>query len=94
VANVAIFHAHNFFVSNFFYFSPTKDLAPFSIYASQKNPLLTHKLSILQLSQATFDLPGMPLFAAPTNPAHAKIPFINSEKNYSGCKQCAQNIRV
>jgi len=33
------------------------------------------------------------LFAPPANPAKAlayKIPFINSEKNYSGCQQCAQ----
>ena len=30
------------------------------------------------------------LFAPPANPALAqKIPFINSEKNYSGCHQCA-----
>jgi len=33
------------------------------------------------------------LFAPPTNPAYAlgaKIPFINSEKNFFGCQQCAQ----
>jgi len=31
------------------------------------------------------------LFAQPTNPAHAqKIPFINSEKKFFGCQQCAQ----
>jgi len=32
------------------------------------------------------------LFAPPTNPAMQlaqKIPFINSEKYYSGCQQCA-----
>jgi len=33
------------------------------------------------------------LFAPPTNPAYtpgAKIPFINSEKKFFGCQQCAQ----
>jgi len=36
-------------------FAP-KDLAPFSIYiCPTKNPLLAHKLSILQLNQATFE---------------------------------------
>ena len=49
VAIVGYFLSTEFFC--FFYFSPTKDLASFSVYASQKNPLLTHKLSILQLNQ-------------------------------------------
>jgi len=31
---------------------------PFFLYMPHKNPLLPHKLSILQLNQATFDLPG------------------------------------
>jgi len=81
----------------FFYFSPTKDLAPFSIYAPQKNPLLTHKLSILQLNQASFDLPGSAIICPthePSSRSSPKSPFINSEKNTFGCEQCAQNIRV
>jgi len=34
----------------------------------------------------------MQLFAPPTNPANGpaqKIPFINVQKNFSGCQQCA-----
>jgi len=62
-----------------------------------KNPLLTHKLSILQLNQATFDLPGSAIIRNTHKPSFrssAKIPFINSEKLLLGCEQCAQNITV
>jgi len=37
------------------------------------------------------------LFAPPTNPAYApgaKIPFINSEKNFLGVNNVCKNIRV
>jgi len=95
VASVGHFPSTEFLC--FFYFSPTKHLAHFSIYAPQKNPLLTHKLPILQLNEATFDFPGTAIIRPPTNPANApptKIPFINLGKNYCGSEQCAQNIRV
>jgi len=66
VASVGYFQSTEFL--RFLYFLPTKDhLAPFSIYARQKNPLLTHKLSILQLNQATFDLPASAIIH-PTHP--------------------------
>ena len=76
VASVGYFPSTEFL--SFFYFSLTQDLAPFSIYA-HKNPLLTHKLLILQLNHATLDLPGSAII-------QKKITF--------GCEQCAQNIRV
>ena len=60
VASVGYFPStdpQNFFVSFTFCPQKTQPTAPFSIYA-HKNPLLTHKLSILQLNQAIFDLPG------------------------------------
>jgi len=46
-------------------------------------PPLTHKLSILQLIQATFDLPGSAIFRPTHKPScasTAKIRFINSGK--------------
>jgi len=67
VASVGYFPSTEFLC--FFHFSPTNDLAPFSIYAPQKTPLLTHKLSILQLNQATFDLPGSAIIRPTDKPS-------------------------
>ena len=55
VASVGYFLSTEFLC--FFYFLPTKDLAPFLYMPTKKTPL-THKLSIPQLNQVTFDLPG------------------------------------
>jgi len=54
VASVGYFPSTEFLC----FFFAHKRPGPFFYINATKNPLLTHKLSILQLNQATFDLPG------------------------------------
>jgi len=75
-----------YIISLFLLLFAHKTPSPFPIYAPQK-PLLTHRLSILQLNQATFDLPGSAIIRPTQKPSSAppaEIPFINSEKNTVG----------
>ena len=82
--NCRLFSVHR--ISLFLLLFAYKRPSPFFYICPTKNPRLTHKLSILHLNQAMFNLPGSAIIR-PTrkpSPPPAIIPFINSEKNTVG----------
>ena len=87
--------AASFFVSLFLLLFANKRPSPFFYICPTKKPLfLTHKLSILQLNQARFDLPGSAIIRPTHKPqlplVSQKIHFINSEKIFGVSTMCAQ----